>query len=104
MATMTRRTQTPVAEGVYVPPDTAPDATAPPFIAAAVDHWVARLERSEDCLSCGACERACATGAIRLAGGAGQAPLRIDATLCAGCGDCVDACPQEALALRASEA
>ena len=101
---MTLPTPAPVAGGVYVSPGTAPEATAPVFTAAALDHWVARLERPEDCLSCGACERACATGAITLTGGAGQTPLHIDATLCTGCGDCVDACPQEALALRASEA
>jgi ferredoxin len=98
-------TPAPVAAAVSVAPATAPERTPLTFGSGApVDRWVAQLERPGDCLSCGACERACATGAITLTGGAGQTPLHIDATLCTGCGDCVDACPQEALALRASEA
>jgi len=93
----------PVAGGMYVPPATAPDETAPALSAAAVERWVAQVERPEDCLVCGACERACVHGAVTLAGHAGDAPVRIDAALCSGCGDCVEACPQEVLALRTSE-
>ena len=101
MATTTPRTAAPVAGGVYVPPAAAPDETAPAFAAAAaVERWVACLERPEDCLACGACERVCVRGAVALAGHDDDVPVRINAALCSGCGDCVEACPQAVLALR----
>ena len=94
----------PVAGGVYVPPVTAPDETAAASSTGpAAERWVACLERPEDCLACGACERVCIHGAITLASHADDTSVGIDAALCAGCGDCVEACPQQALALRTWE-
>ena len=100
---MTPKTPAPVAGGTYVPPATAPAETAPAFSAAVVERWVAQVERPEDCLACGTCERVCVHGAVALAGHADDVPVRIDAALCSGCGDCVEACPQEVLALRTWE-
>lgn len=47
------------------------------------------------CVGCGACERACPHGCVRVSGGV----ARIDAT-CAGCGQCVLACPHDALSVE----
>lgn len=49
----------------------------------------------DGCSFCGVCQQACAYGAITL----GQI-LRIDATKCTGCGDCVVECPEEVLVLK----
>lgn len=38
-----------------------------------MDGRTARLERAEDCMECGACERNCASGAIRVRSGVGCA-------------------------------
>ena len=103
MATMTPGTPAPLAGGVYVPPAAAPHETAPASgTAVVIERWVAQVEHPEDCLACGACERVCVHGAVALADH-DDVPVRVDAALCSGCGDCVEACPQEVLALRASE-
>ncbi len=51
---------------------------------------------SDECAGCGTCsEGACFTDAISLENGTAC----IDQTLCRGCGRCVDACPNQAIAL-----
>ena len=54
---------------------------------------------TEKCVGCGACESACAFGAIKLAD-SGKAEL---AHGCTACGSCVSACPTEALTLVKEE-
>jgi len=68
-------------------------------------RWVVALVAPNDCLGCLACARNCARGAIRAAPGRAHtdAPITIDEGLCTGCGDCVEACSQEALALTRAE-
>ncbi|MDR2869126.1 MAG: 4Fe-4S binding protein [Deferribacteraceae bacterium] len=48
---------------------------------------------NDECISCGACESACAMGAIS----EGDGKYEIDADACSDCGSCVDACPQDAI-------
>jgi len=94
-----------VVGGVYVPAAAEPASTPSASVAAGVvARWMADVERPRDCISCGACVRACLTGAMTLASAADEAPVRIDAALCSGCGDCVEACPREVLAVRSFEA
>ncbi|MBE8214707.1 4Fe-4S binding protein, partial [Leptospira borgpetersenii serovar Ballum] len=45
------------------------------------------------CLLCGACGRACASGAIRF----GEQAVAIDTKCCNGCGDCAAVCPVNAV-------
>ncbi len=47
--------------------------------------------RSDRCVRCGACRRACPRGAIS------ERAFFVNPGLCDGCGKCVDACPQDAL-------
>lgn len=44
---------------------------------------------TDDCISCGACEAECPTGAIA----EGDGKYEIDADACVSCGACADACP-----------
>lgn len=50
------------------------------------------IYRSERCIGCGACEKACIRGAIRLT----QRGYVADPDRCNGCGDCAGVCPSEA--------
>lgn len=45
------------------------------------------------CISCGACEGVCPTGAIS----EGDGKYEIDKDTCVSCGSCADVCPQEAI-------
>ncbi len=54
---------------------------------------------SEKCVGCGACEGACAFGAIKVGAG-GKAELGMG---CTACGSCVKVCPTEALVLEKEE-
>jgi len=47
-------------------------------------------------VECGRCKQACDAGAIRESG---DERIEIDRDLCANCGECVDACPSQALEL-----
>lgn len=49
---------------------------------------------SNECVSCGACEGACPTGAISM----GDGKYEVDAATCVSCGSCADACPTGAIA------
>ncbi len=44
---------------------------------------------SEDCISCGACESECPTGAIK----EGDTTFVIDPDKCEDCGKCAEVCP-----------
>lgn len=44
---------------------------------------------SDDCISCGACEAECGTGAIS----AGDGKYVINADTCVDCGNCANVCP-----------
>lgn len=46
----------------------------------------------EDCISCGACEAECPTGAIA----AGDGKYEINADACVECGACAGVCPVDA--------
>lgn len=48
---------------------------------------------SDECISCGACESECPTGAIS----EGDTQYVIDADTCIDCGACVDVCPTDAI-------
>ncbi|MCL2579605.1 MAG: 4Fe-4S binding protein [Oscillospiraceae bacterium] len=48
---------------------------------------------TDDCISCGACESDCPTGAIS----EGDGKFVIDAAACTDCGACVDSCPVDAI-------
>ncbi len=47
---------------------------------------------TDDCISCGACEAECPTGAISQ----GDSKFVIDAATCIDCGACAGVCPTEA--------
>lgn len=57
-----------------------------------------KAEISDDCISCGICEKVCRFDAL-IRGG----PYRIDSYACEGCGACVFACPAEAITLKANK-
>lgn len=57
------------------------------------------LYRAEKCTSCGACEKACPSGAQRLENGI----HRFDRAKCTACGACEKACPNGALELSGRE-
>jgi ferredoxin-type protein NapF len=63
---------------------------------------------NDDCLAeagivCRSCGDACAASAIRFRPRIGLPPQAIvNETACTGCGDCVAACPGEAIRLRAA--
>lgn len=69
---------------------------------ATVERWVAYVERPESCKVCRACARACRAGALTVAVSR-QEWVHVDAELCTGCGDCVEACPQQMLTVRLEE-
>lgn len=48
---------------------------------------------SSACVSCGACESACPTGAISQ----GDTQFKIDPNTCIDCGSCADVCPTGAI-------
>lgn len=48
---------------------------------------------SDECISCGACESECPTGAIS----EGDEIYVIDPDACTDCGACVECCPTEAI-------
>ncbi|MFA0887828.1 MAG: NADH-ubiquinone oxidoreductase-F iron-sulfur binding region domain-containing protein [Synergistales bacterium] len=48
----------------------------------------------EKCVGCGACAKACGTGAIR---GSSRNPHVVDRALCVTCGACLEACPFSAI-------
>ena len=47
----------------------------------------------DNCISCGACEGTCPTGAIS----EGDSKYEIDADACIDCGACASSCPTEAI-------
>ena len=53
------------------------------------------------CTLCGACQRACRAGAVRLDGGGGK--LVFNRSDCRGCGSCVPVCPNEARSISGKE-
>lgn len=48
---------------------------------------------SETCISCGACESECPTGAIS----AGDSQYNIDPDVCIDCGACESVCPTQSI-------
>jgi ferredoxin-type protein NapF len=55
-------------------------------------------------VACMSCRDACAAGAVRFELALGGARPRIVADACTGCGDCLQACPADAITLAAPEA
>lgn len=49
---------------------------------------------SDECVSCGACESTCPSGAIAM----GDGKYEVDAATCVSCGACADSCPTGAIA------
>jgi len=48
---------------------------------------------SDECVSCGSCEKECPVEAIS----AGDSHYQIDAAVCIDCGACVNTCPIDAI-------
>jgi len=61
----------------------------------AVDAHVAKAVGPERCTRCAACEAACPQGAISV-----DRIATVDESQCTGCGDCVDVCAFDVLALQ----
>ena len=77
-------------------------AGAPPALPAPGPHW--QIHISPACLmrqrvECRSCAEACDTRALRCVPAVGGAQLRIEATACTGCADCVPGCPVQAITL-----
>lgn len=54
-------------------------------------------------IACMSCRDACSTGAVRFELALGGARPRIDTDQCSGCGDCIQACPADAIRLAPAE-
>lgn len=68
-----------------------------------IDNTLKKLEGvsvriGEDCVGCGACEKACFVNAIRINDGMAEI-----SEACRGCGRCVNVCPNHAVSLEISE-
>ena len=61
----------------------------------AIVAYVARAARVDQCTGCAACESACLQGAVRV-----DRFATVDESLCRGCGECVDVCAFDVLALQ----
>ncbi len=65
-----------------------------------LDFWVSNFQAAVDtnkCDGCGACEKRCQVGAVKVA--AKKQPALVNRDLCIGCGLCVSTCPKEAIHL-----
>jgi ferredoxin len=92
---------------VYTPPATQPatkvaEAPTEPAPKKTTERWAAHIEHPEYCKVCRACIRACTVGALALVA-TPKEWMHIDPDLCTGCGDCVEACPQQIFSLRPAE-
>ena len=58
-----------------------------------------RIELSERCANHGVCAALCPTGALRRYEADGESGVEFDAGACIACGDCQNACPEQALRL-----
>ncbi len=65
-----------------------------------LDFWASNFQAAVDineCNGCGACEKRCQVGAVKVA--AKKQPAAVNRDLCIGCGLCVSICPKEAIYL-----
>ncbi|ELY3468768.1 4Fe-4S binding protein [Cronobacter universalis] len=75
------------------------DAAARRAVGAFLSAYAVTLDATR-CLLCGACGRACASGAIRFS----EQAVTLDSTRCDGCGDCAAVCPVDAITITEGDA
>ncbi|EIZ9235348.1 4Fe-4S binding protein [Cronobacter sakazakii] len=90
-----RRLLRPDSERARVAHDVATRHAAGAFLCA----YAVMLDTTR-CLLCGACGRACASGAIRF----GEQDFTLNTGRCDGCGDCAAVCPVDAITITEGDA